>query len=150
MDEKKQLEELKRRAALESEEAKSKQSPNTGLELSVIPKEQEETNSIIQDYKAAFGGKPGYKEPVVDEKGRIILSFPQIGDAEQFFLDQAQKGVNIVIVDLKTNQVMAYSCGDGKLYHGDGKEFQQGDSLKPSGISFDNFELPSPGSTSHP
>jgi len=54
------------------------------------------------------------------------LSFPQIGDAEQFFLAQAQKGVNIVIVDFKTNQVMAYSCNDGKLYHGDGKNFSKG------------------------
>ncbi len=150
MDSKQQLEALRRKALQESEEEKYKQSPNTGLELGVSPKEEEDTNSIIQAYKTAFGGKPGYKEPIVDEKGRIVLSFPQKGDAEAFFQDQAKKGQEFVIVDIKTNKVIAYSCGDGTLYHGDGKEFKQGDSLKPSDVSFDNFEFPSPSSSCNP
>ncbi|PJD94280.1 MAG: hypothetical protein CK424_00190 [Legionella sp.] len=135
-NEKKQLEAIKN-AALE----KAKQSPNTGMDAYVVPGVEDEGHTLIQAYKEAFGGKAGYKEPV-NQEGHIAFSFPQKGDAEQFFMSQAQKGIKMTIAT-NTCEVVGYSSEDGHLYHPDGEEFQQGDGFKSSEITLDNFVLPS-------
>lgn len=51
-----------------------------------------------------------------------------------------------MLIDEKTETVMAYSNGHGTLYHVDGSEFQKADTLKRSSISKNDFVLPEPRS----
>ena len=146
--------EAKRNQALalkaeEEEEAKQRRSvvsPNAGLDTSFQCDSLEEQKAIVLDYSKMFGGKAGYVAPVVNTDGSISLSFPKKGDAEDFCMDQAVKGRRFIVIDAETNTVMAYSNGDGTLYHANGDVFKQGDSLKPSRISRNGFELPEPRS----
>jgi len=49
-----------------------------------------------------------------------------------------------VVVDDKTNKVIAYSDGDGTLKTPpDGKEFS-GDKLKPTSVDISDFKMPDP------
>jgi len=138
--------------ALEAEEeAQQRRSvvsptPNAGLDTSLQCDSLEEQKHIVSDYYKMFGGKPGYVAPVVNTDGSISLSFPEKGDAEDFCLDQAGKGRRFIVIDAETNTVMAYSNGDGNLYNANGDVFKKGDSLKPSNISRNGFELPEPRS----
>ncbi len=137
--------------ALEAEEEEAKQrrsvvSPNAGLDTSFQCDSLEEQKDIVLAYNNMFGGKAGYVAPVVNTDGSIYLSFPEKGDAEDFCVDQAEKGRRFIMIDAETKTVMAYSNGDGTLYHANGDVFQKGDSLKPSSISRNGFELPEPRS----
>jgi hypothetical protein len=98
-------------------------------------------NDIIDDYKKKFGQEDWYKEPEA-KNGKVDLVFPSKEAASNFMLEQAEKNRPFVVVDGKTNQVMAYSNGDGTLYHGDGKPFAKGDELSPSGGDINNFRMP--------
>lgn len=91
---------------------------------------------IIEDYKKLFG-----KEPVIKD-GRTELSFPSAKSMADFMLDQSHKERAFVVVDKATNKVMAYSNGDGKLYHGNGDEFHPGDKPEPSGVDKSDFKMP--------
>jgi hypothetical protein len=146
-------EEAKRKQdlALEAEEQEAKQRrsvvpPNAGLDASFQCDSPEEQKAIVSAYNKMFGGKPGYVEPVVNTDGSISLSFPEKGDAEGFCVDQAKKGRRFIVIDAETKTVMAYSNGDGTLYHANGDVFKKGDSLKPSSIPRNGFELPEPRS----
>lgn len=145
-----QEEEAKKNQALSLEEEEEKQrravaSPNAGLNSVVQCDSEEDQKDLISAYNAMFGGKPGYKAPVVNADGSIALAFPNKGDAENFCMDQAGKGQRFVLIDAETKTVMAYSNGNGTLFHADGTEFQKGDTLKPSPITIDTFTLPEPG-----
>lgn len=129
----------------EEEEDKKKHSttPNAGLDT--IVQSEDDKDDIIAAYNARFGGKPGFVQPVRNEDGSVSLSFPEKGDAESFFMDQAAKGRKMIIIDGETGTIMAYSNGgDGTLYHADGKPFEKGDELKPSTIKKEDFTLPEP------
>ena len=144
-------EEAKRNQALAIEEEEAKQrrsvvSPNAGLDTLVQCNSPEHQNDIVLAYNNFFGGKPGYIIPTVNQNGSVSLSFPEKGGAEAFSKDQAKKGQRFMLIDEKTETVMAYSNGHGTLYHVDGSEFQKSDTLKPSSISKNDFVLPEPGS----
>lgn len=98
-------------------------------------------DDILTDYKAKYGKEDWYKEPEV-KNGKVELVFPSIEAASNFMLEQAEKNRPFVVVDGKTNKVMAYSNGDGTLYHGDGRPFAKGDELSPSGGDINDFRMP--------
>ena len=57
----------------------------------------------------------------------------------QFLQDAAAEGIKMRIMD-ENGKVMAYSNGDGKLYHADnGLKFETGDSLRSSDMFLDEF-----------
>lgn len=141
-------EEAKRNQAVSLEEEEDKlrraasATPMEGLNALVS---EANNDDIIKAFSAFFGAKPGFTPPTANEDGSISLSFPYKGAAEEFCLDQAQKGQSFAIVDAETKTVMGYSNGDGTLYHADGTEFQAGDTLKKSDIALKDFKLPEPG-----
>lgn len=124
-------------------------SPNAGIDTKVRCDEPEHFREIIIAYKTAFGAGLGYKEPVIHtepaekKEGSMSISFPKKGDAERFFIDQAQKGMHMIILEEK-NKVIAYSNGDSNLYHADGVSFQANDSFKPSNTDVKDFKVPEP------
>lgn len=144
-----QLEEdaARKKQALELEQEEKHRrsaSPNAGSNTTIRCDSKQEFDDLAAAYNAMFGGKPGYKPPVVKADGSVGFSFPNKGDAEAFCLSQAQQGRRMVIIDQQTMTVMGYSNGDGILYHADGQEFQEGDTLKPSKIADADFTLPEP------
>lgn len=102
--------------------------------------ESEDLNPLVADYKNLYSKESWYKEPIV-ENGRTELTFPSQEVAANFFQDQAVKNRGFIVVDSQ-NKVIAYSNGDGKLYHSDGNEFKKGDKLTPSEIDLDQFQIP--------
>lgn len=144
-----QLEEdaARKKQALELEEEDKQRrsaSPNAGLNATMRCESKQDLDDLASAYNEMFGGKPGYKPPVFNPDGYISLAFPNKGDAEVFCLAQAQQGRSMVIIDQQTMIVMGYSNRDGILYHADGQEFQEGDTLKPSHIADADFTLPDP------
>ncbi|KTD44819.1 hypothetical protein [Legionella quateirensis] len=93
---------------------------------------------IIEDYKKQFGKEDWYKEPKV-ENGKVTLEFPSKEALSDFMQKQAELNRPFVLVDQATNKVMAYSKGDGTLFHGDGKPFVKGDELKPCGVDIEEY-----------
>ena len=139
----------RKKQALELEEEEKQRrsaSPNAGLNPTIRCDSKQELDDLASAYNEMFGGKPGYKAPVVHADGNISFSFPNKGDAEGFCLSQAQQGRCMVVIDQQTMTVMGYSNGDGILYHADGQEFQEGNTLKPSHIADADFDLPEPRS----
>lgn len=125
------------------ERKKRNVTPNAGLDTSIIIDNKVDEKEIIAAYYERFGRQPGYKQPVVNKDGSISMSFPNKGDAESFFADEARKGRKMVIIDAETGTVMAYSNGlDPTLYHADGRAFEPGDELQPSAIKKEDFSIP--------
>jgi hypothetical protein len=141
------LEEKREQEIAKEEEEKQHRarasSPNAGLKVA-IQCDTAEIQTIIEAYNNHFGGKPGYKAPKKNTDGSIVLEFPNKGDAELFALGEAQKGQKMLIIDSKTQTVLGYSNGDGKLYQADGTEMQEGESFSPSNISSKDFSIPEP------
>lgn len=140
------------KARYEDDDKKMKRraAPNAGLERIYVQCDsdsEKEKKALIGDFNHFFGGKQGYKPPI-NEKNWVVLSFPKLNDAEDFFISQASKGKNMVILDGSTNpmKVMGYSNGDGTLYHADGSELKTGDKLKASDTPYQDFEMPEPRS----
>lgn len=107
----------------------------------------EDIDEITKMYNEKFRKMPDgtdnscYKEPVRNSDGSCTMTFNTETEANDFSAEIAEKGINFTIV--KDNIVIGYSNGDGKLYHGNGDEFQKGDGeLKSSGISRDKFTMP--------
>lgn len=93
----------------------------------------EHMNLVVKDFKAAFKDKAGYKDPV-QEDGKTKLTFPSKADAVAFMMAQASKNRAFEVYDLKTNQLVAYSDGTGKLFHPPkpgGAEFKKGEDFTP-------------------
>jgi hypothetical protein len=111
--------------------------------LRPVSVQSKEIDSIIDDYDKQFAGRPGYKKPET-KNGMTVLCFDNEMDAGNFFLTQAQKGRGFRVYDAQM-RLIAYSKGDGTLYHANGEVFKTGDSFKPlPGVSNQNFQLPKP------
>lgn len=116
--------------------------PNAGISTKMHSESKEQIQAVIHAYLERFRGKPGFVQPV-EKDGCVTFSFPMDGDAESFFMDEAQKGNEMLIIDAKTGVVLAYSTGaDGVLYHSDGRPFEEGDRFEPSNIKKEDFTLP--------
>ena len=99
---------------------------------------------IIQDYQAQFSCKPGYKAPET-KNGYTELSFASEAEAGAFLQDQAAKGRCCGVYDDVDGQMraIAYSNGDGNLYHANGTIYKPGDSFAPvEGVTKEKYKLP--------
>ena len=100
------------------------------------------SNAILNEYRARYRNTDWYKEPEIKD-GKISITFPSEIEMGNFFKDQAEQNRSFIVVDGNTNQVIAYSNGDGKLYHGNGSEYDGGDFQRSAGTLAD-FKMPSP------
>lgn len=98
----------------------------------------DDLDPVLQAYKEKYSKEKWYQEPETKD-GKTSLAFPSEEDAAQFFREQAEAGHSFVVIDGKTNQVMAYSDGDGKLYHSNGNEFQSDELLQPGEDTLEAF-----------
>ena len=98
-------------------------------------------DQIVADYKKLYSKESWYQEPKVSSGDKVELAFDSIETATDFFLEQSKQNRPFAIIDGQTNKVMAYSTGDGKMYHSDGREFKNGDKLS-GGIDQDKFKIP--------
>lgn len=108
----------------------------------------DELDLMLEDYNNLYpeercSKEPWYKKPEMKD-GKMELAFPSEKAMTDFFEDQSSKNRAFMVVDAQTNKVMAYSNGDGKLYHGNGTEFKSGDKLTPSGVDLAQFQMPEP------
>lgn len=111
-------------------------------DLQEVTLKSDDFHSILQDHKKRYGKESWYQEPK-EEKGGIALAFPSEEAAGNFCKDQAEKNRSFMLIDPKTNKVLAYSNGDGKLYNGDGSVYQSG-SFKASQHGIESFIMPEP------
>lgn len=100
--------------------------------------ESDDMALIIKDYNKLYSKESWYKEPVT-HNGKTSLTFPSETHLADFMMDQSDKHRKFIVVDGKTNKVIAYSDGDGILHHGDGKEFKPGDKPTPSDMDLGEF-----------
>ncbi|KTD72572.1 hypothetical protein [Legionella tucsonensis] len=121
--------------------------------------QSEQTEALLEAYKKHCGEK-WFKDnpPQKDKEGRLNLSFKSDEDMADFFKKQADLGKSFIMIDDKTNKVIAFSNGDGKLYR-PGKEGPQeitGKSIMPKESEMkdlpglDNFKMPSKETTQEP
>ena len=83
-----------------------------------------------------FGGNESNEDAMQNQKS---LYFESSEELTQFLQDAAAEGIKMRIMD-ENGKVMAYSNGDGKLYHADnGLKFETGDSLRSSDMFLDEF-----------
>ncbi|GGI76286.1 hypothetical protein [Legionella impletisoli] len=138
-----QLEEQEFRELMLNKRTPTKSYPYTLHSDEASSKETEEFKAVIDDYMD-FVGEFAKQRPVAQE-GLLKLDFPSPEKAIDFFQQQASKNRSFIVVDEKTNKVLAYSNGDGQLYHGDGNLFKPGDKLTRSEIDFKDFHAPKSG-----
>ncbi|MBN9226648.1 MULTISPECIES: hypothetical protein [Legionella] len=79
--------------------------------------QSEQVEALLAAYKKHCG-EQWFKDnpPEKGEDGRLKLTFKSDEDMTDFFKKQAESGNSFIMVDEKTNKVIAYSNGDGKLY----------------------------------
>jgi len=85
-----------------------------------------EAESILKMYKKRYSDQSWYKEPSLED-GKVSLDFPNENEAINFFHELAQSNQKFIVVE-ESNNVLAYSNGDGELRHGDGNKFTSEDS----------------------
>lgn len=102
----------------------------------------EHIEELIADYNEAYAGDEHYEEPKVEDDNTVRFKFSSKEECAKFFMKQCEKNQPFVMFDPATKNVTAYSNGDGKLYHADGKEFKVGDEFKPSDKKQEDFEIP--------
>lgn len=87
--------------------------------------QSEQTEALLEAYKKHCG-EEWFKNnpPQKNDEGRLNLSFKSDEDMADFFKKQADSGKSFIMIDEKTNKVIAFSNGDGKLYR-PGKEGPQ-------------------------
>lgn len=125
----------------EQMEADLKKKPS---ETSLSISHSRDHDLIIQDYNAQFSCKPGYIVPET-KNGYTKLCFASEAEAGDFFQAQAAKGRSFGIYREYDGQMraVAYSNGDGNLYHANGTVYKPGDSFVPvEGATKDKFKLP--------
>ncbi|MBI2785890.1 MAG: hypothetical protein HYX60_06140 [Legionella longbeachae] len=107
--------------------------------------QSDSNDKISKKYQEKFKNDSWYKDnpPKKEENGNLNLSFKSEEDMAKFSQDLAQENESFIMVDSKTNKVIAYANGDGKLYHPDGEEFKKGDKFKPGEQSLEDFNMPS-------
>jgi hypothetical protein len=115
--------------ALSAEDMQTKlQEAISNPDLDVVAQYESEEHGpeIVDLYNLKFKEKPWYQPPVVDSaKSTITLKFPSVEDETKFDREMAENNLRFKVIDKQTNTVVAYSSGDGVLYHGDGTEFYQ-------------------------
>ncbi|WP_133137817.1 hypothetical protein [Legionella rowbothamii] len=112
------------------------------LETTTVSASSENIEELIADFNEAYAGDEHYEEPKVEDDNTVSLKFSSKEECAKFFMKQCEKGQAFVMFDPATKNVTAYSNGDGKLYHADGKEFKEGDEFKPSEKTKEDFEIP--------
>lgn len=125
--------------------------------------QSEQAELMLQAFKKKFGTDEWYKKNTSPEmkESTLNLSFKNEEDLTAFFAEQAQgdkeHGVvprHFIIVDKETQKVLAYSNGDGALYHGNGEKFELGkdksllDFSKASDKTLSDFKMPAKGTES--
>ncbi|WP_454783557.1 hypothetical protein [Legionella sp. WA2022007384] len=99
--------------------------------------QSEHTDELLKAFDKKFGSDDWYKQnqPKKDKDGNLSMTFKSEKDMAEFFQEEAKEGRSFLMVDDKTNKVIAFSNGDGKLYKpgpdGSKQEFTGG-SLSPS------------------
>lgn len=114
--------------ALEEELTESASNP-----MSLSFKNKGDLELIIEAYNKKYSNLPPYSndnpnfKPHDESKNGITtLFFESEAEAVDFAIEQAALGRMFEIMDDKMC-VLAYSNGDGKLYHADAKVFEKGD-----------------------
>lgn len=87
----------------------------------------------------------GFAEPKTNTDGSVSLTFKSQNEMTKFLSSAAQDKKAFVVSDNK-GHVMGYSNGDGKLYHHNGKECNESDTLKASSTPIRDFQMPEPNS----
>jgi hypothetical protein len=121
------------------EEAKKKQVVIQSENIAALLK------SLQDHFKDNDWYKKAENQPVQNDDGSITMHFQSPQDMADFSQKQATEKQNFVMIDEKTNKVMAYSNGDGKLYNGDGTEYdaaQKGEFK--TGKDYKDFIMPMP------
>lgn len=109
----------------------------------------EQVAAMMKAFKEQFAGLDWYEKhpPKIEANGSITMQFKTQEDMAQFSLKQAEAGQNFVLVDGKTNKVLAYSNGDGKLHNADDSVYkpdQQKGAFTPGG-DIKDFKMPRTG-----
>ncbi len=117
------------------EEELKKKGPVQSVEV-----ESKDLDPIVEDYIKQFGKQSWYRKPETTD-GRTNLTFPSQEEAGNFFKAQAEKNRSFIIVDDKTNKVIAYSNGDGKLYNGNDSVYNGG-AFQTSNKDLADFIMP--------
>ena len=115
----------------------------------------EETNisKVLPIFKALYGNRPDYKEPIKNSDGSYTFRFPaKKGNGEtmpsaerseemtSFFIEADIKEKRHLMLDSSHKNVLGYSDGDGNKYRFDGKPFEPADWGLP-GIPLDRFDM---------
>jgi hypothetical protein len=95
---------------------------------------------IVEDYKNLYSKETWYKEPEVSAD-QTTLNFPSQDTLVSFFNEQAQIKRSFTLIDKNSNKVLAYSNGDGTLYHGNGDAYISGH-FQPSDKKVEDFKVP--------
>ncbi|MCW8419421.1 hypothetical protein OQJ18_00415 [Fluoribacter dumoffii] len=117
--------------------------------------QSDEINSLLDAFKKHCGEQWVKDNPPENKNGQLKLSFKSEENMTDFFKQQASEGKSFIMVDEKTQKVMAYSNGDGKIYRPgkDGPQEITGKSLTPKEgemedlPKLDSFKMPAKEST---
>lgn len=112
--------------------------------------QSEQSEALMQAFLERFKDNDWYKktenQPLQNDDGSITMHFESLDDLADFSQSQAAAGRDFVMIDEKTNQVMAYSKGDGKLYNGDGSEYDPAQKGQfKMGKDYKDFVMPKQG-----
>lgn len=108
-------------------------------------------DDVVNDYKEQYAQESWYEEPVANGND-VNFKFVSEEALTNFFMKLSEKEIPFVMYDVATKKVMAYSNGDGQLYHANGTAVKAGDPVKPSDIDEQGFEIPNlpPSTTNTP
>ncbi len=112
------------------------------LDTETISVSSENIEELIADFNEEYAGNENYEPPKVHEDNSVQFKFSSKDECAKFFMKQCEKNQPFVLFDPVTKNVTAYSNGDGKLYHHDGKEFKVGDEFHQSETKQEDFEIP--------
>lgn len=120
----------------------SKSSQDTTPPKKKVEVQAEQTNAavVINEYKACFASNTWYQKPenhpTEVKKDSVRLKFESSKDLNVFAIRLALEKtppLPFTLTDKITQRVMAYSTGDGQLYHGNGCKYKHGDAITPCG-----------------
>ncbi|EHL31292.1 hypothetical protein [Legionella drancourtii] len=98
-------------------------------------------DDVVNAYKEQYAQESWYEEPGANGND-VQFKFASEEELANFFMKQSEKGASFVMYDVATKKVMAYSNGDGHLYHANGGVVKAGEKIKPSDIDEQSFEIP--------
>ena len=121
---------------------------NPQLQTPTLKTSPEDAKEAITLFKNMFPNNE--HPPKKNDDGSITFQFKTPEDSRQFFSTLAKNNPtgSGMIIDKKTNTVMGYYKG-GQLYHANGKECSEKDTLKPDAkFPADKFKFPENNSPS--